>query len=221
MKKIILVPAFLLLTFFSNAQMLKSLGAKSGITLSNQTWNYKTINNKIIKDNKKGICITANAELFDKKYASLIIDAAFVQKGAKEQFDIKSQAASSNANSALILESTFNYLSISPMAKLRFEQSSFIPYIIAGPRLDFLINYKSDNDFSSLDPDIHKIAVGLSYGGGIEFRKKHIGLLAEAQQHRDLTSLINKSETNNSSELTVNNQSILIQLGFKYYFRPY
>ncbi len=203
------------------AQNFKSIAIKSGLTLSNQTWNYKTLGNSFKKDYRQGFGIFISPEFIDNKYFSFLIDAGYIQKGASEQFDIKSPAGTTGTNNAVILESNFNYLAISPMLKVRYERMSFIPYIIAGPRADFLLSYTSDRDFSSLESEMNSISLGLSYGGGFEFRKKHIGIMAEAQHHIDATNLINQPQSDNTSELTVRNQSILIQTGIRYYFRPY
>ncbi len=218
--------SFLLMFLFAYAtaafaQSFKSIGIKSGLTLSKQIWNYVTIDNKIIKDNKQGFCLYLSSEFIDNKYFSLLVDAGFAQKGASEQFDVKSASAGRYANSALTLSSTFNYVTVSPLVKMRLERMSLIPYAIAGPRFDIMLNYVSDADFSSLENSMNKITLGLVYGGGLEFRNKHIGFMVEAQQQIDATKFINQPNTNNTSELNVRNQALILQAGIRYYFRPY
>jgi hypothetical protein len=205
--------SFLLLFLFAYAtvvfsQSFKSIGIKSGLTLSKQIWNYVTIDNKIIKDNKQGFCLYLSSEFIDNKYFSLLVDAGFAQKGTSEP-------------SPLTFSSTFNYVTVSPLIKMRWERMSLIPYAIAGPRFDILMNYVSDIDLSSLEANMNKITLGLVYGGGLEFRNKHIGFMAEAQQQIDATKFINQPTTNNTSELNVRNQALIIQAGIRYYFRPY
>jgi hypothetical protein len=103
------------------------------------------------------------------------------------------------------LHNRIQYLSMPVLAKLSLTQQKVAPYILIGPRLDYLIHYYSDYHF--LDDNyakLKKLNLGASAGLGCEFKSVFpISIMAELRYNCDLLSASNPGNKirNNSFDL--------------------
>ena len=87
MKKTALLTFLILLFVFqkTNAQVLRDVGLKSGISISKQTWIYGNGGMTFDKDYRTGMDFALNLEWFNHDYITLITDVGYIQKGFKEE----------------------------------------------------------------------------------------------------------------------------------------
>ena len=196
-----------------NAQMIKNISIKSGISIVNQTHQLKGIDFTIDTDNKIGIYEAFACELFHHKYFSLLADISYTGKGSKTNF--LSVTVNHLDNDNLIINegkyqvTKYNYLSFSPLLRTRYESGKVTPYFIIGPRIDFQISYKTDFDYKIEGQN--KLLPGFNYGLGAEINMANLGLIVEFQHNIDL------SDVYNEKGVKVRNKTFIALFGIKYY----
>ena len=85
------------------------------------------------------------------------------------------------------LFSRLDYVSVPVLAKLRLQTGLFSPYILVGPRIDFFLGYKSDEDaFNAVYDKFKKTTLGGSAGIGVQIASLlPVSLIAEARYNFD------------------------------------
>ena len=111
---------------------------------------------------RAGIDAGIFVEWLDMPILSFITEAQYIQKGVTEGFD-----------DFIFARPRVDYISVPILAKVRlsippFTDSQYMPYMIAGPRVDLLINEITDRHFLSFGK-FKNIDYGASVGAGIEF----------------------------------------------------
>ena len=104
--------------------------------------------------------------------------------------------------------STFNYFTISLLARLRAQKGPLTPYLLLGPRMDLLLAYDTDSPYPLEDQN--DLLVGLTGGAGFEYGSGRLGFFTELQYQPDL------SPVTNQEPLHVNNNALLITLGVRF-----
>ena len=84
----ILISSILLINTSVTGQSLQSIGIKTGVAVSNQTWEYIAIEEEINKNYLCGFYTAVSAEFFNFKYACLLLDAGYCRKGSTEKIEI-------------------------------------------------------------------------------------------------------------------------------------
>ena len=115
MKRIVLL-IFLILPFIfqkTNAQILRSVGTKTGISISKQTWTFNSPDKTLKKDNRIGLNFALNLEWFNNDYVTLITDIGYIQKGFKEGI-MMTTVDNPEGGALKTLDTRFDYLYFSP-----------------------------------------------------------------------------------------------------------
>ncbi len=199
--------ALLLAQSGAHAQLKESYGMKLGVVGANQTWNdYGTVWKT---DNRWGFTADAFIEVPFFRYFSAQAEIQYTQKGMSY-----SQPMTVISQSPLPVQSrTFSpridYISIPLLAKVKFPFSTVTPYILVGPRFDFLVYADPDglgpvvNNFDNMD-------YGLTVGAGIEFDSVlPFGLLAEFRYNP------NSYDSYDSGQLSVRNRTVDFLVGVR------
>jgi hypothetical protein len=147
-------------------QALRHWGVKAGASFANQSYEYQDEGFSISPDRRWGFDLGVFAEFLTLPTISILGELHYVQKGST--FEV----AVTGPDSPYILgfataDVRDDYLSIPLMAKLRLESDQFIPYFVAGPRLDILIGQARDPEQSTADYVIPE--AGATFGLGAEF----------------------------------------------------
>jgi len=201
---------------YSTAQVVESIGIKGGISFANQTWEYKSPDFSNKMDYKTGFYSVLTANFLKTKYLSLTTDLGFVQKGFQEEIPMTSEEFPDYISSYKTFKSTINYLTFSPKLNVSYNFDKLITFVFTGPRIDLQTSYKTDyltNNFSEFNATVW----GLTYGGGIEYRVKAIGILLEFSGYPDFTNIKKEEATETSAGLKITSQSYTISTGIKYY----
>ncbi len=202
-----------------DAQIIRNTGIQSGISISKQSWLYKSTNNKSIKDYRVGLNLVINCEWFDNEYFSVLTDLGYIQKGCKEKIENTTASQPEGDGTFKTYDTRFDYLTFSPKFKIRKEIKNIIPFLFIGPRLDYQLSYKSDFNYSQIENDFKKIIWGLNYGIGFEYKSGYIGIAAILQHQYDFTKIINTESSQQNTGLSIKNNAFVINLGVKYYFK--
>lgn len=217
MKRTLILAFVFATTLLAKGQFIKSIGIKGGATAANQSWYYISVDNKLIKGNRTGFYAAASVEFLSSKYFSITTDLGYYTKGFRDSFANTTADQPEGDGTYTLTDSRFNYLSISPMFKARYEIKHFVPYVLLGVRLDNQLSYKSDINFDVIKSEIHKVLFGATLGAGLEYKLKHFGICLESQYHYDFTRFINIEPSSTSTGLAVKNSALIMGLGLKYY----
>jgi len=213
MKQTLMLFLCFLTVTIMNGQIINCIGIKDGFSLANQTWYYKSINLTFKKANRIGLYSTISLDFFNLKYLNLTTDVGYCQKGSMETIPIIQSPTGED-----LWYNNFNYLIFSPLLKVKYTTTHFIPYVLLGLRLDYQLSYKTAINISPLENDINKNIYGMNCGVGIEFKFNNIGIFNEFQYQNDFTYVIDSPPSYHYTGLRITNKAYIISSGVKYYF---
>jgi opacity protein-like surface antigen len=200
---------------YSDAQIVNSIGFKSGISLANQTWYYKTYNLPVHKGVRVGAYAGISLEFLKGKYLSLATDLAYVEKGNVERLP-SSPTSNSQFES---LNTCFAYFSVSPMLKVRYEFKRVVPYVLLGLRMDQHLYYRTENEWDDIEKDINKTLWGFTTGVGVAWKLDPWAVSVEALGHRDMSWVVDSQPTpDNYDGILINNRAFILNVGLHYSF---
>ena len=202
----------------TNAQILRDVGIKTGISISKQNWASNSIDKVLMKDYRTGLNFSLNLEWFNNDFVTLITDIGYIQKGFNEEI-MMTTPDNPESGPLKTFDTRFDYMFFSPQLKIRKEFNDLIPYIFVGPRIDYQLSYKSDFDLSVIEKDFEELIFGLNYGLGIAYRIKGIGISLEFTNLYDFTDVMNTQPAQNTTGLKITNNAFTINLGINYYLK--
>lgn len=218
MKTKILIFVLSLIVINTNAQVLKSIGLKGGISLANQSFEYKTDNTNREFDYKLGLYSAVTAEFFTFKHLSLVTDLGIVQKGMQIDVQKTTNEMPEGTGEYETWKSTLNYLTFSPMLKGFYNINKFTGYAFIGPRIDYRLSYDSKY-YAPLYEDAKKHVFGLNYGVGAAYHLNKISLSTEFMAQPDLTPMLNTEPSTSNIGLKVKSNAYVFNVGVGYRFR--
>jgi hypothetical protein len=200
MKKTILLLVLILFAGISQAQLLRGMGIKAGLTFANQDWNHPITD--VGPDSRAGFNLGIFAEFFDMPLFSVVGELNYVQKGVR---NIEGQIAETLLGGNIRL----NYLNISALAKLRIDYPAVSPYIVAGPKLDIELNRDAAVE-NIIVNNFNKERLGFKLGVGTEIRFPALTMLAELIYDADFNELYN------SNNLSINTKAYDLRIGIMF-----
>ena len=193
-------------------QVPSSFGLKGGISLANQSYRFTPIDYEFETEPLTGAVVTLFVETFKGDRFSFQLDVGYAVKGSSTTIQLVSVNHLDNdritVNEGDASVSKFTYLTVVPMARYRFGLEELTPYFLLGPRVDFLLKYKSESEYPLEDQN--GTILGLTCGAGLEFNLQNLGLFAELQYLPDL------SPVTNEAPLLINNNMLSITLGVRW-----
>lgn len=173
MKKLSFILQLALFVYFSesNAQILKSYGVKAAFTSASQSFSYSNppfpgfgpdINRRI------GFGIAVFAEWFNLPVISIVSQIEYMQRGIGEEIAITGPSSPTILRTE-VRDKRLDYLSIPILAKASVLFGNVRPYVIVGPRVDFLLAYRDEFIVgNSIYEDFKKAMFGGTVGTGFE-----------------------------------------------------
>jgi len=209
----------LLSSSLSYAQIVKSIGIKSGITLSNQYWEDSQLSFYYNFESSPGIYEAISVAFIDKEYWEVAAELGIYQSNSKavvnpfinyEPYEMKFRD----------MDFKFGFITISPVVKLKIPVLSFTPYLLLAPRMDYYYSGVSNSMGNIYKSDIHKPVWGFTIGEGVAYRIKNISLFAEYQFFYSFNDLIEKSAVYPmfAERDKVKTNTHIISLGINYHF---
>jgi opacity protein-like surface antigen len=210
MKKIQLIVVVSTFVLYSNshAQLLRGYGLKLGAVAADQNWKYTSIP-ALSTDNRWDFTAAVFVELLDHPFLSAIIEVQYTRKGMSESIPITTEAQPDGTGEFITKKPRVDYISIPLLAKVRFSTPEFSPYLIAGPRFDFLVSKKGDTYEVVIDK-FETTEFGATVGVGIDFASLlPVNLLAEFRYNPSFNDAFN------NNFLSVRNRSLDFLLGVR------
>jgi hypothetical protein len=212
MRKTLFIPIFSLcfLSSLAEAQLIRSLGVKAGASAASQDWLYADRDISVDALTRWGLDIGGFIEWFNIPVFSLSSEVHYIQKGFREELPVTSAESPDSHGMLLTLSPRVDYLSVPILAKCRFDLGSSSLYILAGPRVDFLLSTK-DAGFGEVLSNFKSREFGATVGLGYEATK--LGPLTIGAEVRYSPTLQDSFSTN---LLSVRNRSLemIIVIGY-------
>lgn len=234
MKYAFYIIVFFLVSIDSNAQALKSIGFKSGISFANQIWSSgssipKPSNTSLdanfnFKEKKfrTGIYGALTMEWNYSEKFSLISDFAFCEKGAKYDFRRYRYDPFGPPNNGVYYRSTFTnttqYFQFELLIKGRKESNKVTYYGLFGPRTDYLYYSSNDDNFSRIKTFGNDFTWGFTAGAGIDKKNKNFIFNSELKYQQDLRPAVDYWY-NGHSVYKIRNIAFIFSAGIRYYFK--
>jgi opacity protein-like surface antigen len=205
MKKIFLISAIVLISFVGKAQFLNSIGITVGASAGKQHFYFQNPNEMFKKNYRLGFNGSVFAEFFSYRYVRWVSEFQYNEKGS---IDKQPEAKYKNKLSYACWN---NYL------KLRYELFNIIPYILAGPRLEYKLTQKTTSP--PITDKFVALHVSAAVGAGIEFISYgNIKFFVEGFYNPDIKKY-NAMMGYITSPLDIKNINIELRVGLKYQFR--
>lgn len=218
LKTLLLLGCFAAFSNSVQAQALKSVGVKSGMAFSNQSWDYQSIGLQLQYDYQSSLPASLQAAWGLGSKFSLITEIGFLQKGYQRQMAAFT-ISEPDGTGEIQVNTRFNNLYFSPQLQFNQKFSAFTAYAFAGPRVDYLISHSSTGDLLSLiEPEFEGLRYGLNYGLGLQYNFEHFGISADFTHFYDLQPLIDIEAGNGNGGLEVRNQVFALRFGLHFKF---
>jgi len=150
-----------------HAQVIKDYGIQLGITSANQVYKGTGFMEEGEQMQRRiGIIVSAYIEWSNLSYLFMITQVEYIQKGMRYEHYIYSDFGHEQIGKK-IDDCRLDYLSLPIYVKLILSESEVSPYIIAGPRFDYLFNYNSDV-LNYVFEEFKKYVFGGMLGLGVE-----------------------------------------------------
>ena len=189
MRKVVLL---ILMAILSHSFVFCNLGIKIGSTISNQNWEYQKSDFNRNFDDWRGAYIGICYQAFEIKHAAIITEFSYSQMGTKEEVQGTMVWPDSQGyidTGPISLENKFSFCSVTIQGRLKPDFNRINPYICLGPRVDYLIDKKSNYD-SRVVEKFENISYGFVYGIGLEIKLFHSNaILLESTMNTDLSYL--------------------------------
>jgi hypothetical protein len=166
-----IIVAFFSLTV-SHAQLLRGYGFKVGAVASSQNWD--TQDYTMTNDYRWDVDVSAYLELIDVPVFSLVTELQYSRRGSILNVILTEEA---NRPYYSFFVDRYDYLCIPILAKIRFSTSFIDPYLIVGPRFDFLLSTHQDKFADNRHMTMASSEHGLTVGIGAELKPLYIPVL--------------------------------------------
>jgi hypothetical protein len=199
------------------AQALKSVGVKSGMALSNQSWHYQSLGLHLQYDNQLSLPASLQAEWGLGGKFSLLTEIGYLQKGYQRQMAVFT-INEPEGTGEIRVNTRLNYLYFSPQLQFKQAFNAFAAYAFAGPRFEYLASANSHADLTPFESDLEGLKYGLNYGLGLQYNFARFGISTDFTHFYDLQPLIDIETGNGNGGLEVRNQVVALRFGLHYRF---
>lgn len=137
------------LPFAAHAQLFKGFGVKVGANSSNTSLTYTVVELQGLEvdtGRRIGVNAAAFAEWINTPVFSIVTQVEYAERGFIQKITITDEFGESLGIAEAA--SQLNYVSLPILLKLRLPQASLAPYIVFGPRFDWLVDHV-DGDYES------------------------------------------------------------------------
>jgi hypothetical protein len=192
----------------ARAGVVPGFGVKAGAVAATQNWNYAEgfdLGAKL----RWGWDVAVFKEFLKVGPLGFLAEIHYIQKGFREE-ECRTLPFGPPCQGFVSSRPRVDYISIPLLAKVRFGAGGVVPYVLAGPRWDFLVDRSGQNMHEVID-QMKRFDFGVSVGAGVEtgLPLGGPGVLAEV---RYSPSLIHAFD---NGTLTVTNQAIEFLVGVR------
>jgi opacity protein-like surface antigen len=184
--KSLLIALLILFSFSSQAQILSGYGVKLGVGVSNQSWTNPPYFDDMGYKNKTGLSARLFADVLDFTFFEFEGELGFTRKGFTDDIPVTTAVNPYGTGEIFSISNSLDYLSISVLAKIKYNVGAVTPYLIAGPQMNFLVHKNVEKGWKVFFDKFEKSNLGFSAGAGIELLKiLPVSILAEYRFEKD------------------------------------
>jgi hypothetical protein len=185
MRRVTIVAALVLFSFSgANAGVLDGYGLKAGVVVANQDFDYSE-GLRLDTKSRSGLNLGIFAEWLSLRPLSILTEVHYIQKGHVDE-SVQTDEFGTPIR-IFKFDHRLDYLSIPLLAKVTLRTKHLSPYLVVGPRFDFLLGYKSET-FDEVYKDLKDTDVGGTIGLGVESRGQPVKVFLEFRYSPDFTS---------------------------------
>ena len=169
MKSKLVIVLLLIIQAAGSAQAIRTFGVKGGAVTASQTWDYVSPFTDLDTERRWGIDIGVFVEWLNMPVFSFSSEVHYIQKGMKISLPVTTEQNPAGTGEYWTRSPRVDYISVPMLGKARFMDAQVSPYIIAGLRVDFLLQTKGEGFEAVLDK-FEKVDFGATVGAGIEVK---------------------------------------------------
>lgn len=217
MKIYILTFGLLLFSFVARSQKISSVSVNYGISHSDLAWEYDAANNPYINlgllgsKSITGLYCNVDVESFESKYLALVTGVGFYQKGALDEFTSEGKVVGS-------YKWNLDYFTIDTKLKAKIRFKNLSPYLLVGPRLDYLLRFSSEfNEYDQL-AKLSKINYGLRGGIGVQYLIDNFIVGIGWEKNYNFNPIVDNNGENIRPEFTIDDKTMIFkcEIGFRF-----
>lgn len=207
MKNNLLIIIFLIVAVNSTAQIIDRISFNYGLTNSDLEWDFKQddptltlidIDNRRVRGFYSGI----DFEYLGSKFFTLMTGVGFYQKGAKYDWGNRETKMS------------FDYLTFDTKLKIKYDIKNLTPYLIVGPRIDYLIRFNSYFEEYDRLKMMNKTNYGLRYGFGLQYSFERFIMGFAWKNNASFNSIIENDGEYMRPAFDINDKTMIFNLDF-------
>jgi hypothetical protein len=210
-QKILLVVLLFISCQLSYGQIIR---IQAGPTVSNLDWSVENIiprgENQVLVGNS----VFLGYDYLPSRHFNLSSNIGYLRKG-----DISEITYINDEGQAFELPSlkvVFDYFSLNTQAEVNFPfKKRIIPFISAGPRIEYLYSYTKDFSFIEELDDLPTFYYGLNLGGGIKYDLPRWQVGLRSEYYVNLTNIA-EWVSSDVGKGWINDQTFLINLSVGY-----
>ena len=191
-----------------------------GPSFSKSNWeNIMMSQHSLLDDNVIGTNVSLGMEYWDHTYFNLSSNLGYIQKGGKDSIQLIFGPPEPIPLSPYKLK--LNYLTVNTCIIVKIPvRDAIFPYLLAGPRIDYLVSYKEDVPVIKNYEDIGKVnyfIYGFITGIGINYKLDKIQLGIVFNYFINLNNLVDFKWTNAGPIRKVSDNTFVLnfQIGYK------
>lgn len=191
-----------------------------GPSFSKSNWeNIMMSQHNLLEDNVTGTNASLGIEYWDNTYFNLSSNLGFIQKSGKDSIQLVFGPPDPIPLTPYKLK--LNYLTVNTSVIVKIPIRDVItPYIMAGPRIDYLVSYKEDiaviKDYEDIDK-VNYLIYGFITGIGINYKFDKIQVGIVFNYYVNLNNMVDFKWTSTSvtRKVSDNTYTLNFQIGYK------
>jgi hypothetical protein len=210
MKIFILTFGLLIVSIFAKSQIMNSISVYYGISRSDLNLNYSEPYFNSTNSSMKsitGFYSGINFESFGAKYLAMDTGIGFYQKGGLNGFI---QEGDGGVHS---LTWNLDYLTIDTKLKAKYRYKNISPYLLIGPRFDYLLKSSSEFRKYVVYSDVNKINYGIRYGIGIQYFIDKLFVGISWEDNVNFNSVVDNNGKKIRPAITIDDNTMILKCG--------
>lgn len=190
----------------SLAQHTGTFGIKTGFSGSKLVFDTLGTGLQQTTQTQGGFYIAFFKDIYHNKGFSFLPSLGFIEKGGFNDIDIKNNQGITIKEERVYYHLGYINLSLYGKLSTKLDIPYLYPYLLFGPRIDFLQSHSSN-----LNYNLRKTEFGGIIGFGIDYDFPKVAVLAEFQRMLNLSPNLSANPTNK-----LNDKTFVVAIGLKY-----
>ena len=210
-----------IILLFANAvfaQKFESVSIRSGFSIANQKWYYKSIDLTIKDDVLIGLYNQISCDYYYNSKINFRLDLGHFQKGHSKTVSFSTPNNPDGIGEFIRFKTKFDFINLSPTVVFKLNEKKWSPYFLLGLRADYILPSKDLLDIDGNYMIKNKVYFGATPGFGYQYKFKNYAIGSEILYLYDFSKMYDTEPTENNTGLSITNYTGAVNLFFKYYF---